>query len=67
MATERSPVWMGRVTWVLIFGGLLTLVLGLSALKQDAATGIALIVVGGVLALIGAALVWVRSRMDGPP
>jgi hypothetical protein len=67
MANDSSPVWIGRITWLLLFGGLLILVLGLSTLKQDASIGIALIAVGAVLAVIGAALVWVRSRMDGPP
>jgi hypothetical protein len=53
------------VTWILIYGGLLTLVLGLWVAKIDDDTGSLLIVSGGLAAVVGAALIYVRSRMNG--
>ena len=55
---------LGMLTWVLIYGGLLLLGLGLSMQRANrpeswyvAATGIG-------LALLGVLLVWARSRQD---
>ena len=53
--------------WVAIYGGLLTLVLGgFMARAQDGA-GVEMMVVGGLLALIGAGLIYVRSRLREEP
>jgi formate hydrogenlyase subunit 3/multisubunit Na+/H+ antiporter MnhD subunit len=49
--------------WVLIYGGLLTLVLGFSVAQIDDDTAWSLMVGGGVVAAIGVVLVVVRSRM----
>jgi len=52
--------------WVLIYGGLVVLVFGLALHGREAAIGKAMVVAGGIVAAVGAALVWVRSRMrDG--
>ena len=67
MATPRSVGWVDRLAWVLIFGGLAALVLGLAARGFDAATAWTLIVAGGVAAAAGIALVWVRSRLREAP
>ncbi len=53
------------VTWILIYGGLLTLVLGLWVAKIDDDTGSLLIVSGGLAAVVGVVLIYVRSRMKG--
>jgi len=52
--------------WVAAYGGLLILSLGLFVRRGDGALGWALIVAGGLLALLGALLVWVRSRRPEP-
>jgi hypothetical protein len=49
--------------WVLIYGGLLTLVLGLSMQRSDDALGWSMVTGGALLALVGAVLIFVRSRM----
>jgi hypothetical protein len=54
---------MQQLTWVLIYGGLLTLVLGLSVQRSDDALGWTLVAVGAVVALAGFALVVIRARM----
>ena len=52
-----------NLIWVLVYGGLLILVLGLATRLHHAATGWSLIAVGGCFAAVGAVLVWVRSRL----
>lgn len=50
--------------WPLIFGGLLVLVLGLAVAARDAGIGWGLVVFGGVAATVGAALIFVRARLN---
>ena len=61
MKPQQVEVWV----WVLVYGGLLVLSLGLFTRSADAWLGHALIVAGGLIAGLGALLIWVRSRM-GP-
>ena len=49
--------------WVLVYGGLLTLVLGLSVQRSDDDLGWSMVAAGLVLALLGFSLVFVRARM----
>ena len=49
--------------WVLVYGGLLTLVLGLSVQRSDDDLGWSMVAAGLVVALMGFALVFVRARM----
>jgi formate hydrogenlyase subunit 3/multisubunit Na+/H+ antiporter MnhD subunit len=49
--------------WVLIYGGLIVLGLGIAVQRSDAAFGWGLVVAGGILALAGVLLIVVRSRM----
>ena len=61
-----TPVNLKRIQqliWVLIYGGLLTLVLGLSVERQDDALGWSMVVGGGCIALFGVVLIFVRSRL----
>ena len=68
MLSPQRIARMERLTWVLLFGGLGVLVLGLATRPFDSATAWTLIVAGGLMAAIGTVLVWVRSRIeDGPP
>ncbi len=49
--------------WVLIFGGLMALVFGLSLQRYRPAAGMVFIVGGALIALIGAVLIFVRARL----
>jgi hypothetical protein len=51
------------LTWILIYGGLLALVLGLFVEPVDDDTGWPLVVGGGLTAVAGVALIYVRSRI----
>jgi hypothetical protein len=52
-----------KLVWVLIYGGLLAVSLGLFVKRSAEGLGWTLIVLGAAVATVGAALVWVRSRM----
>ena len=63
MASLLTLKKIHQLIWVLIYGGLLTLVLGLSVQRTDDALGWSMVAGGAVLALIGFGLVFVRARM----
>ena len=66
-ASGKSIARLQSLIWILIYAGLLTLVLGLSAARIDPAIGWSLVVGGGIMAAVGIFLIWVRSRMDRKP
>lgn len=53
--------------WVLIYGGLLTLVLGGFLTREQDGSGVGVMIAGGLLVLIGAILLYVRSRLREEP
>ncbi len=63
MTTLHNLKRMQQFIWVLIYGGLLTLVLGLSVERNDEALGWSMVLGGGGVALLGAVLIYVRSRL----
>lgn len=63
MTSLSTLKWVQQLIWVLVYGGLLTLVLGVSVQRTDGALGWTLILVGALVALIGFALIYVRSRL----
>ncbi len=64
MFTEKTISRVENAIWILLYGGLLTLVLGLFTQRADDALGLALVVGGGMAAALGAVLVYARSRMN---
>jgi vacuolar-type H+-ATPase subunit I/STV1 len=55
-----------KLVWVLIYGGLLSVCLGVFVRRSAEGLGWVLIALGAVVAMAGAVLVWVRSRMPDP-
>jgi uncharacterized membrane protein len=53
--------------WVLIYGGLLGVGLGLAVQRYVKPLGVGITVVGALVAACGVALIYVRSRMKGSP
>ena len=62
-ASNKSVARLQALIWVLIYGGLLTLILGLSVARTDDALGWSLVVGGGVVAAAGFVLIYVRSKI----
>ena len=63
MASAKTLLWIERLIWILIYGGLFALVLGFAILAADTHTGWSLVVLGSCVAGAGAILIWVRSRL----
>lgn len=61
--TDPRTARLHKIIWTLIFGGLLTLVLGVFVGKTDDATGWIMMAAGGVMTVAGAVLIYVRSTM----
>lgn len=59
MRTKTLEKW----TWVLIFGGLLLITMGLAVVPADSGIGFSMAALGAAAAVIGAVLIYVRSRM----
>jgi len=51
-----------KLSWLLIFGGMLSVSLGLSLQQGGTAFGWAFTVAGAVAAVVGGVLIFVRSR-----
>jgi len=62
VSTQR----IGTLIWVLIFGGLFVVGMGIALERSGQSYGWGFIGVGGVGIAVGCLLVWVRSRMVGP-
>ena len=65
--SNKSVARLEGLIWVLIYGGLLGLVLGLSVGRMDEAWGWSLVVGGAVVAGVGFILIYVRSRIKARP
>ena len=64
MASAKTLVRIERLIWILIYGGLFVLILGLVILPVEPAAAWSMIVLGGCVAAAGMVLIWVRSRLD---
>jgi len=62
-----SAAALDKLIWTLIFGGLLLFSLGLFVQQGASLFGWSFTLVGAALAVTGAVLIWVRSRMKDPP
>lgn len=61
--TQVGLMRLETLIWVLIYGGLLTLVAGVFMSRGEQGSGFEMVVGGGILAVIGAGLIYVRSRL----
>ena len=53
--------------WVLIYGGLLVLAVGLALREVHGLLAGTVSLIGGLIVAVGVALIWIRSRMVNPP
>ena len=65
--SNKSVARLQSLIWILIYGGLLSLVLGVAVERTDEATGWPLVLGGGIAAGAGFFLIYVRSRMNTEP
>ncbi len=67
MTKAKNIKRLQNLIWVLVYGGLLTFILGLFTQRTDVALGTSLSWFGGVVAVVGFALIYVRSRLKVTP
>ena len=65
--TDPKMARLHKIIWALIFGGLLTSILGIFVGKTDDAIGWMMVAAGIVLVVIGAILIYVRSTLTTEP
>lgn len=58
-----KPSKLYKLTWPLIFGGALVLMLGVSAVSADASVGWPIVIAGAALLAVGVLAVYLRSRI----
>ncbi len=63
VSSSKKVARIHALIWVLIYGGLLALVLGLSVGRNDEAFGWSLVLGGAVVSMLGVVLIYIRSRM----
>ncbi len=62
-----STARLGTLIWMLVYGGLFAIAIGVAMKRNGADYGELLLVAGALAVIVGAVLVWVRSRMAEPP
>ncbi len=67
MASPRLIARIERLAWILVYGGLLSMLLGWVTLREEAATGGWLLSAGGVAAALGVVLIIIRSGLRPAP
>jgi hypothetical protein len=67
MTTARTLARIDALAWTLIFGGLLVLVLGIASHDETAIGGWSLSILGGLAAVAGVVLIFVRARLRETP
>ena len=61
--THVGLMRLETLVWVFIYGGLLTLVVGIFMSRGQSGSGLAMVVGGAALAVIGVGLIYLRSRL----
>ena len=64
MVLKPSIRRVAALTWVLIFGGMLALALGLVLRRSEPGLGGVIALASIACIVVGVVLVWVRSRME---
>ena len=67
MTSARTLARLDALAWILIYGGLFALVLGIASHDETAVGGWSLSVLGGIAAVAGVVLIVVRARLSQPP
>lgn len=67
MTEQRTLARLDVLAWVLIYGGLFTLVLGIASHGRTAVGGWSLSVLGAVATVAGIVVIVVRARLSRKP
>lgn len=64
---KSTLMWVQRLVWIYIYGGLLSIVLGVFVARSDTALARLMQGAGAFFVLIGVVLIYVRSRLKETP
>jgi len=67
MAAPKPHATLETWIWVLIYGGLFAIVLGIATGRANGALGWSMAVPGAALTAVGIVLIYVRSRLKDAP
>ena len=67
MASKTMLSRLQKLIWVYIYGGLLSIVIGTFVRRTDESTAWWMTAIGGAVVLLGAVLIYVRSRLKETP
>ena len=68
IVSPKTIVWVERLIWILIYGGLLVMSVGLFLVRGEGPVlGSVLLVKGGIVTAGGVFLIWLRSRLKATP
>ena len=65
--SNKAIARLQSLIWILIYGGLLTLVLGIFVQRTSDPVGWSMVVAGGAVAAVGFVLIYVRSKINPVP
>jgi hypothetical protein len=66
MAATNAHATLEKWIWILIYGGLFLLIIGIATGRANEGLGWSMAVPGVVIALTGVVLIYVRSRLTDP-
>lgn len=66
-ATSKTLARLDALVWILIYGGLFAIVIGVASHGEANVAGWSLVAVGGVAAVAGIVLIFVRARLRERP
>lgn len=66
MAEAKPHATLEKWIWILIYGGLFLVILGIATGRTEEGLGWTMAVPGAIIALVGVVLIYVRSRLDDP-
>ena len=67
MASARTLAWIERLVWILIYGGVIAVILGVATGGAHLVAGWSLGVLGGIAIAAGVVLIVLRSRLRETP
>ncbi len=67
MASKQTLLWIERLVWICLYGGLLAIVLGIFLARAEPEQAGLIQRAGAVLVAIGVLLIYLRSRLKDAP
>lgn len=66
-ASKKTLLWIQRLIWIYIYGGLLAIVIGIFVARTDMELARSMQGVGLFFVILGVVLIYVRSRLKETP